>query len=134
MPEREQLLAIRRYLSAAGGDHHGALRKLLADTRLSSVMTAFDGLKLTRAPEGLRAGRCGDRSVAVPAVGCVGDSACGRGAEAWIRKDDCGPLQAGDTLAHAVEYAADWHIKRCKRACECGRDEPVAVWTSETLK
>ncbi len=52
MPEREQLLAIRRYLSAAGGDHHGALRKLLADTRLSSVMTAFDGLKLTRAPKG----------------------------------------------------------------------------------
>jgi uncharacterized protein (TIGR02453 family) len=52
MPEREQLLAIRRYLSAAGGNHHAELRKLLADRKLASVMTPFDGLKLTRAPKG----------------------------------------------------------------------------------
>ena len=52
MPEREQLLAIRRFLSAAGGNRHGELRKLLADKKLSSVMTPFDGLKLTRAPKG----------------------------------------------------------------------------------
>ena len=52
MPEREQLLAIRRYLSAAGGNHHGEMRKLLADKKLTSMMRAFDGLKLTRAPKG----------------------------------------------------------------------------------
>jgi uncharacterized protein (TIGR02453 family) len=52
MPEREQLLAIRRYLSAAGGNRHGEMRKLLADKKLSSVMSSFDGLKLTRAPKG----------------------------------------------------------------------------------
>jgi uncharacterized protein (TIGR02453 family) len=52
MPEREQLLAIRRYLSADGGNHHGEFRKILADRKLTSVLTPFDGLKLTRAPKG----------------------------------------------------------------------------------
>ena len=52
MPEREQLLAIRNYLSAGGGNHHAEMRKLLASRKLASVMTAFDGLKLTRAPKG----------------------------------------------------------------------------------
>lgn len=52
MPEREQLLAIRRYLSADGGNHHAELRKILADRKLTSVLTPFDGLKLTRAPKG----------------------------------------------------------------------------------
>jgi uncharacterized protein (TIGR02453 family) len=52
MPEREQLLAIRRYLSAAGGDRHAELRKILADKKLNAVLHPFDGLKLTRAPKG----------------------------------------------------------------------------------
>lgn len=52
MPEREQLLAIRHYLAGSGGNHHGEMRKLLSARKLSSVMTAFDGLKLTRAPKG----------------------------------------------------------------------------------
>jgi uncharacterized protein (TIGR02453 family) len=52
MPEREQLLAIRRYLSAAGGNHHAEMRRLLADRKLTAVMAPFDGLKLTRAPKG----------------------------------------------------------------------------------
>jgi len=52
MPQREQLLAIRRYLSAAGGNRHAEMRKLLADKRLAAVMTPFDGLRLTRAPKG----------------------------------------------------------------------------------
>lgn len=52
MPERDQLIAIRRYISTAGGDHHAEMRKLLADRKLNAVMTPFDGLKLTRAPKG----------------------------------------------------------------------------------
>ena len=52
MPEREQLLAIRRYLSSAGGNHHAELRKLLSDKKLNAVLQPFDGLKLTRAPKG----------------------------------------------------------------------------------
>jgi uncharacterized protein (TIGR02453 family) len=48
MPEREQLLAIRRYLV----EHHAELRRLLAGKKLKSVMGEFDGLKLTRAPKG----------------------------------------------------------------------------------
>jgi len=52
MPEREQLFAIRQYLSAEGGNHHAQLRGLLADKKLTSVLTPFDGLKLTRAPKG----------------------------------------------------------------------------------
>ena len=52
MPEREQLFAIRQYLSAEGGNHHAKLRGLLADKKLTSVLTPFDGLKLTRAPKG----------------------------------------------------------------------------------
>jgi uncharacterized protein (TIGR02453 family) len=52
MPEREQLFAIRRYLSANGGNQHSELRKILAGKKLNSVLTPFDGLKLTRAPKG----------------------------------------------------------------------------------
>jgi uncharacterized protein (TIGR02453 family) len=52
MPEREQLFAIRRYLSADGGNQHAELRKILASKKLNSVLTPFDGLKLTRAPKG----------------------------------------------------------------------------------
>jgi uncharacterized protein (TIGR02453 family) len=52
MPERDQLLAIRRYLSEAGGSRHGELRRLIADRKLLSVLQPFDGLKLTRAPKG----------------------------------------------------------------------------------
>ena len=52
MPEREQLFAIRQYLSAEGGNHHAKLRAILADKKLTSVLTPFDGLKLTRAPKG----------------------------------------------------------------------------------
>lgn len=52
MPEREQLYAIRRYLSAKGGNHHAELRKLLADKKLVNLLQPFDGLKLSRAPKG----------------------------------------------------------------------------------
>jgi uncharacterized protein (TIGR02453 family) len=48
MPEREQLLAIRRHLSA----HHAEYRKILANKKLRSVMKEFDGLALTRPPKG----------------------------------------------------------------------------------
>jgi uncharacterized protein (TIGR02453 family) len=52
MPQREQLAAIRHFLSAAGGNRHGALRKILADRKLQAVLQPFDGLRLTRAPKG----------------------------------------------------------------------------------
>ncbi len=57
MPEREQLLAIRRFLSAEGGNRHADLRRLLADKKLLAVMQPFDGdseagKKLTRPPKG----------------------------------------------------------------------------------
>lgn len=48
MPEREQLLAIRRHLV----DHHAELRKILAGKKLNSLMQPFDGLPLTRPPKG----------------------------------------------------------------------------------
>src|SRR5277367_6507869 len=48
MPEREQLLAIRRYLV----DHHAELRALLAGKKLRSMLNEFDGQKLTRPPKG----------------------------------------------------------------------------------
>lgn len=48
MPEREQLLAIRRHLSA----HHAEYRRILANRKLRSVMKEFDGLALTRPPKG----------------------------------------------------------------------------------
>ena len=57
MPERDQLLAIRRYLSAADGNHHGELRRMLADKKLLAIMQPFGsgqngGSRLTRAPKG----------------------------------------------------------------------------------
>jgi uncharacterized protein (TIGR02453 family) len=48
MPERDQLLAIRRYLV----DHHAELRALLSAKKLKSKLTEFEGLPLTRAPKG----------------------------------------------------------------------------------
>jgi len=48
MPEREQLLAIRRHLV----QHHAEMRKILAGKKLRSLMQEFDGLKLTRPPKG----------------------------------------------------------------------------------
>ena len=49
MPQREQMLAIRRHLL----EHHEAMRTMLAKlARGRRPMTPFDGLKLTRAPKG----------------------------------------------------------------------------------
>ena len=48
MPERDQLLAIRRYLV----EHHAEMRRLLANKKLKAVLGEFDGLRLTRAPKG----------------------------------------------------------------------------------
>jgi uncharacterized protein (TIGR02453 family) len=48
MPEREQLLAIRRHIEV----HHEELRRLLASKKLRGLMSEFDGLKLTRPPKG----------------------------------------------------------------------------------
>jgi uncharacterized protein (TIGR02453 family) len=48
MPQRDQLLAIRRYLV----DHHAELRALLSANKLRSKLSEFEGLPLTRAPKG----------------------------------------------------------------------------------
>jgi uncharacterized protein (TIGR02453 family) len=54
MPEREQLLAIRRYLaeSDGGGGHHKELRTLLAGKKLKGKLQQFEGHRLTRPPKG----------------------------------------------------------------------------------
>lgn len=51
MPEREQLLAIRRHLAV----HHAEMRRLLAGKKLRSLMREFDGRRLTRPPKGFSA-------------------------------------------------------------------------------
>ena len=51
MPEREQLLAIRRHLAR----HHAEFRKLLAQKKLRALMSEFEGLPLTRPPKGFAA-------------------------------------------------------------------------------
>jgi uncharacterized protein (TIGR02453 family) len=48
MPERDQLLAIRRHLE----QHHEEMRRILAQNKLRSLMTEIEGHKLTRAPKG----------------------------------------------------------------------------------
>src|SRR3984885_1152033 len=48
MPEREQLLAIRRYLA----EHHAEFRRLMKGKKLRALMTENDGVPLTRAPKG----------------------------------------------------------------------------------
>jgi uncharacterized protein (TIGR02453 family) len=48
MPEREQLLAIRRYLL----DHHQQLRSILKSRQLRAKLDQFDGHRLTRPPKG----------------------------------------------------------------------------------
>jgi len=51
MPEREQLLAVRRHLS----EHHAEFRALLAGKALRRLMGEFDGMRLTRPPKGFSA-------------------------------------------------------------------------------
>ena len=48
MPEREQLLAIRRYLA----EHHEEFRAVMKRKKLRSLMGESDGIPLTRAPKG----------------------------------------------------------------------------------
>ena len=48
MPEREQLLAIRRYLA----EHHAEFRALMKGKKLRLLMEENDGAPLTRAPKG----------------------------------------------------------------------------------
>jgi uncharacterized protein (DUF2461 family) len=48
MPEREQLLAIRRHIEL----HHQEMRRILASKKLRSLMGETDGHKLTRPPKG----------------------------------------------------------------------------------
>jgi uncharacterized protein (TIGR02453 family) len=51
MPEREQLLAIRRHLV----NHHADLRKILAGKKLRALMQPIEGSPLTRPPKGFPA-------------------------------------------------------------------------------
>jgi uncharacterized protein (TIGR02453 family) len=48
MPEREQLLSIRRYLV----EHHAEMRAVRAGKKMRSLMEPYDGMPLTRAPKG----------------------------------------------------------------------------------
>jgi uncharacterized protein (TIGR02453 family) len=48
MPEREQLLAIRRYLA----EHHAEFRTVMKAKKLRALMQENDGAPLTRAPKG----------------------------------------------------------------------------------
>src|SRR5271169_2216587 len=48
MPEREQLLAIRRYLA----EHYAEFERLMKGRKLRSLMDENDGVALTRAPKG----------------------------------------------------------------------------------
>ena len=48
MPEREQLLAIRRFLL----EHHAEVRRLLEEKKLRRVMDSFGGMPLSRPPKG----------------------------------------------------------------------------------
>jgi uncharacterized protein (DUF2461 family) len=48
MPEREQLLAIRRHIEA----NHQEMRRLITAKKLRALMSEFDGNKLTRPPKG----------------------------------------------------------------------------------
>jgi uncharacterized protein (TIGR02453 family) len=52
MPEREQLLAIRRHLVV----HHAEFRRLMAGKKLRALMQENDGVRLTRPPKGFDAG------------------------------------------------------------------------------
>jgi uncharacterized protein (TIGR02453 family) len=51
MPEREQLLAIRRHLSA----HHAEFRSLMKAKKLRSLMEVNDEVRMTRPPKGFAA-------------------------------------------------------------------------------
>jgi uncharacterized protein (TIGR02453 family) len=51
MPEREQLLAIRRYLV----DHHAEFRRIMAGKKLRSLMQETETMSLTRPPKGFAA-------------------------------------------------------------------------------
>ena len=51
MPEKDQMLAIRRYLL----DHHEQYRKLMSGKKMRSLMTEFEPARMTRGPKGFPA-------------------------------------------------------------------------------
>jgi uncharacterized protein (TIGR02453 family) len=51
MPEREQLLAIRRYLA----EHYTEYRRIASGKKLRSLLNEFEGMALTRPPKGFPA-------------------------------------------------------------------------------
>ena len=51
MPEKEQLLAIRRHLL----EHHVAFRKIVSAKKLTAAMQPIDGMKMARGPKGFPA-------------------------------------------------------------------------------
>ena len=55
MPEREQLLAIRRHLSGEYGGHYAEFRAVLVGKKLLRLMRVGDGMPLTRPPKGFSA-------------------------------------------------------------------------------
>ena len=48
MPEKDQVLAIRRYLL----EHHEEYRKIMAGRKMRTLMTEFEPVKMTRGPKG----------------------------------------------------------------------------------
>jgi len=52
MPDKEQLLAIRRMLL----ERHEEYRAILGSRKLKAVLEPFDGMKMTRGPKGFPAG------------------------------------------------------------------------------
>ena len=48
MPEKDQVLAIRRHLL----EHHEQYRKIMAGKKMRAVMTEFEPVKMTRGPKG----------------------------------------------------------------------------------
>ena len=48
MPEKDQVLAIRRYLL----EHHEVYRKIMAGRKMRGLMTEFEPAKMTRGPKG----------------------------------------------------------------------------------
>ena len=67
MPEKEQLLAIRRMLL----DRHEEYRALIGSKRLTAVLDQIDGMKMTRGPKGFSRGSSCNGPRFAEAMGCM---------------------------------------------------------------
>ena len=103
MPEKEQLLAIRRMLL----ERHQEYRALIGSRKLTAEMQLIDAMKMSRAPKGFPTEHPALDLVMQRQWGVSSTLPSGNGPQCRLGKADRAAFQAGCAAGFAVERAFD---------------------------